>query len=46
MEEVSPINLVSKEAPPTLLRYNDKLDARYGIHHASFGKALKTRWTR
>jgi len=41
MEESSPINHVSKDAPPTLLRYNGKLSGRYTIHHAQFGVALK-----
>lgn len=43
MEEYSPINHVSKEAPPTLLTYNRGLDAPFGVHHAVFGKALKER---
>ena len=41
MEELSPINHVSKDAPPVLLRYDHKLDAPYGIHHPNFGVALK-----
>jgi acetyl esterase/lipase len=43
MEESSPINHVSEDAPPTLLRYNNKRSARYTIHHAEFGFALKER---
>ena len=41
MEECSPINHVTKDAPPTLLRYDRKLDAPYDGHHASYGKVLK-----
>lgn len=41
MEEVSPINHVDDSSAPTLVRYNGKLSAAYGTHHASFGKALK-----
>ena len=43
MEELSPINHVRRGIPPTLLRYDDPLDAPYGIHHPSFGVALKER---
>ena len=43
MEESSPINHVRKDAPPTLLRYNNKRSSRYTIHHAEFGYALKAR---
>lgn len=45
MEELSPLNHVGEGAPPTLLRYNGKLDAPYGIHHASFGMVLKEKMT-
>ena len=41
MEEVSPINHVDGNSAPTLVRYNGKLSAAYGTHHASFGKGLK-----
>jgi hypothetical protein len=45
-EEVSPINHVTKDAPPVLLFYNNPIDAEItnqgiGIHHPRFGKALK-----
>ena len=35
MDELSPINHVRLGIPPTLLRYDDPLDAPYGIHHPS-----------
>ena len=41
MEELSPINLVDRDAPPTLLRYDRGLDAPHGIHHPLFGTAFK-----
>ena len=41
MEECSPINHVTENAPPTLLRYDHPLDAAYYVHHACFGVALK-----
>ena len=40
MEECSPINHVTRNALPTLLRYDHPLDAAYNVHHASFGVAL------
>ena len=41
MEELSPINHVDRDTPPTLLRYDRGLDAPYGIHHPLFGTAFK-----
>ncbi len=43
MEELSPINHVRRGVPPTLLTYDDPLDAPYGIHHPSFGVAWRER---
>ena len=43
MEELSPINHVSRGVPPTLLTYDDPLASPYGIHHPSFGVAWKER---
>jgi hypothetical protein len=45
-EEVSAINHLTKDDPPVLLIYSRPIDAEItdmgiGIHHASFGKALK-----
>jgi acetyl esterase len=45
-EEVSPINHLTKDAPPVLLWYNNPIDAEItnqgiGIHHPLFGKVLK-----
>jgi acetyl esterase/lipase len=45
-EEVSPINHLTKDAPPVWLSYNNPIDAEVtnqgiGIHHPLFGKALK-----
>jgi acetyl esterase/lipase len=45
-EECSPITHVTKDAPPVLLFYNNRIDAEItnqgiGIHHPLFGKALK-----
>lgn len=41
MEQMSPINHVSANSPPTLLRYDHGLDAPLGIHHPNFGTAFK-----
>ncbi len=46
MEEVSPINHLTKDDPPAMLGYGGSLDqkitnASIGIHHARFGQALK-----
>ena len=46
IEDVSPINHLTKDDPPVLLIYSRPLDAEIttqgiGIHHALFGKALK-----
>lgn len=41
MDELSPINHAVGTSPPTLLRYDQKLDASYDIHHPNFGFALK-----
>ena len=43
MEELSPVNHVRRGISPTLLTYDDPLDAPYGIHHPSFGVAWKER---
>ena len=43
IEESSPINHVTEDAPPTLIRYNGKADGRFTIHHARFGVTLKKR---
>ena len=45
-EECSPITHVTKDAPPVVLFYNNRIDAEItnqgiGIHHPLFGKALK-----
>ncbi len=41
MREFSPLNHITKNAPPTLLTYNRGLDAPHGVHHAIFGKVVK-----
>ena len=43
MEECSPNNHVTKDALPTLLRYDRPLDAAYNVHRACFGVALGER---
>ncbi len=42
-EELSPINHANHDVPPTLLRYDHRMAAPYGIHHPSFGLAFKER---
>lgn len=48
IEEVSPLTHLSQDDPPVLLSYRSAFDARVtnpniGIHHPTFGKALKER---
>lgn len=45
-ELISPINHLSKDDPPVILKYGMALDAKPDIHHPLFGKLLKEKMDR